>query len=150
MLEPFLFPVTFCLAIDFIKSTKMGTWSFILILRTQSFFFCRMDMAYMCVYCPEKLHFNLFHNYTTLAAPTPREGNKILSIARKTLEDIEFKRCREQGRTITINNEREKVHVSKPNIIPKDSPFKKVAKFAEAIETENYRLRNYVLWDIAY
>ena len=29
------------------------------------------------------------------------------------------------------------MNVSKPNIIPKESPFKKVVKFAEAIETEN-------------
>ena len=36
-----------------------------------------------------------------------------------------------------MNNEREIVHVSKANIIPTDSPFKKVVKFAEAIETEN-------------
>ena len=36
--------------------------------------------------------------------------------------------CREQGREITINENIGTVHVSKPNKIPKDSPFKKLIK----------------------
>ena len=61
------------------------------------------------------------------------EGKLLRTLNFKIIPEL----CREQGRTITINDERETIHVSKPNVIPKDSPFKKVVKFAEAIETEN-------------
>ena len=32
--------------------------------------------------------------------------------------------CREQGRTITIDEIKEKIQISKVNVVPKDSPFK--------------------------
>ena len=35
------------------------------------------------------------------------------------------KMCREQGREISINDSTETIHVSKPNKVSKDSPFKK-------------------------
>ena len=36
--------------------------------------------------------------------------------------------CREQGRTITIDSTREQIHISKANVVPKDSPFKKLIR----------------------
>ena len=36
--------------------------------------------------------------------------------------------CREQGRTITINETKDSIHVSKAGVLPKDSPFKKLLK----------------------
>ena len=97
-------------------------------------------MAYMCVYCPEKLQtFSIIIQH--LLHQHHEKEIKFRLLEGKLLRTLNFKiipeLCREQGRTITINDERETIHVSKPNVIPKDSPFKKVVKFAEAIETEN-------------
>ena len=36
--------------------------------------------------------------------------------------------CKEQCRTITINKESETIHVSKPNVVPKETPLKKIVK----------------------
>ena len=36
--------------------------------------------------------------------------------------------CREQGRTITIDEIKEKIHISKANVVPKDSPFKTLVR----------------------
>ena len=52
------------------------------------------------------------------------ENNKIKSISYKVIPDL----CREQGRVITLNEAEQKLHVSKPNTLPKDSPFKKLTK----------------------
>jgi len=41
--------------------------------------------------------------------------------------------CRQQGRTVTVNDKYEKIHVSRPNTIPKDSPCSKVEKISESL-----------------
>jgi len=38
--------------------------------------------------------------------------------------------CREEGRIITINPDNKSIHVSKANVIPKDSPLKKIIKIS--------------------
>ena len=48
--------------------------------------------------------------------------------------------CREPGWEITINENTETIHVSKPNEIPNDSPFKKLIKTA-CMETKEINER---------
>lgn len=58
----------------------------------------------------------------------------------KLLRTLNFKIIpelwREQGRTITINNEGEMIHVSKPNVVPKESPLKKIVKVTDTTNKE--------------
>ena len=77
-------------------------------------------MTYLCVYCTEKLStFSL-----------------IVQHLMEQHHDKEPELCREQGRTITINKESEKIHVSKPNVVPKESPLKKIVKVTDTTNRE--------------
>ena len=44
--------------------------------------------------------------------------------------------CMEQCRTITINKESETIPVSKPNVVPKESPLKKIVKVTDTTNKE--------------
>ena len=86
-------------------------------------------MTYLCVYCTEKLstfslivqHLMEQHHDKEIKFKLP-EGKLLRTLNFKIIPEL----CREQCRTITINKESETIHVSKPNVIPKESPLKKI------------------------
>ncbi|KAH3712099.1 hypothetical protein DPMN_071778 [Dreissena polymorpha] len=45
--------------------------------------------------------------------------------------------CREQGRTITIDDIKGSIHISRANVIPKDSPFKKRVRLQESSSVDD-------------
>ena len=51
-------------------------------------------------------------------------NQKLQSISYNVVPEI----CREQGRIITVNERERKIHVSRANVRPKDSPLKKLIK----------------------
>lgn len=60
------------------------------------------------------------------------EGKLLRTLNFKIISEL----CSEQCRTITINKERETIHVSKPNIVPNESPLKKIVKVTDTTNKE--------------
>ena len=54
----------------------------------------------------------------------------LILLCQMRIKNYKKELCREQGREITIIENTQTVHVSKPHKIPKDSPFKKLIKTA--------------------
>ena len=84
-------------------------------------------MTYLCVYCTDKLstvslivqHLIEQHHDKEIKFKLS-EGKLLRTLNIKIIPEL----CREQCRTITINKDSEKIHVSKPNVVPKESPLK--------------------------
>ena len=96
-------------------------------------------MTYLCVYYTEKLStFSLIVQH--LMEQHHDKEIKFKLSEGKLLRTLNFKIIpelwREQGRTITINNEGEMIHVSKPNVVPKESPLKKIVKVTDTTNKE--------------
>ena len=89
-----------------------------IILKGVFSFYCREDMTYLCVYCTDKLSTVSLIVQHLIEQHHDKEIKFKLSEG-KLLRTLNFKKIpelwREQGRTITINKESEKIHVSKPN-----------------------------------
>ncbi|KAH3804189.1 hypothetical protein DPMN_132471 [Dreissena polymorpha] len=56
------------------------------------------------------------------------DGHQMRTIIFKAIPDL----CREQGRTITIDDIKGNIHISRANGIPKDSPFEKRVRLQES------------------
>ena len=80
-----------------------------------------------CYYCPEKP--SCFKNIIQHLIHCHKDDEiRVRQFDRRQIRTINSKAfpdfCREQGRTITIDEIKEKMHISKANVVPKDSPFK--------------------------
>ena len=87
--------------------------------------------TYSYFYCKERLpgfqatiqHLTESHDQQDLRF-RKYDGQQIKTINCKIVPDL----CREQGRSTTLNEARESIHVSRACAMPKDSPFKKLIK----------------------
>ena len=81
-------------------------------------------MPFKCGYCPTS---SADFKETISHLITDHHDREIK--IKRMLQTLNFKivpeMCREQGREISINGSTETIHVSKPNKVSKDSPFKK-------------------------
>ena len=83
--------------------------------------------TYKCYYCPENP--SCFKNIIQHLCHKDDEI-RVRQFDRCQMRTINFKALsdlfQEQGRTITIDEIKEKIHITKANIVPKDSPLKLV------------------------
>ena len=86
-------------------------------------------MPFTCGYCPTS---SADFKETISLLITDHHDREIK--IKRTLRALNFKivseMCHEQGREISINDSTETIHVSKPNKVSKDSPFKQLIKTA--------------------
>ena len=80
-------------------------------------FYCEKE----CTCFPDIINHLIEHHPHDEIKFKKQEDNKIKHVSFKVIPEL----CREQGRLITLNETENKIHVSRPNLIPKDSPFKK-------------------------
>ena len=84
-----------------------------------------MSATYWCLYCDFKESTfgeavrHLINSHST-------EELKIRKLEKNILKTINFKVvpeiAREQGRVLTVNEQKESIHLSKPNLVPKKQP----------------------------
>ena len=86
-------------------------------------------MSFTCGYCPTSSS-DFKETISHLITDHHDRGIKIKRILQTLNFRIVPEMCREQGREISFNVSTETIHVSKPNKVSKDSPFKKLIKTA--------------------
>ena len=77
--------------------------------------------TYKCFYCPEKT--SNFKNIIQHLIDCHRDDEmRVRQFEERQMQTINFKAipdlCREQGRTITIDEIKEKIHISKAKVVP--------------------------------
>ena len=86
-------------------------------------------MPFTCGYCP-----TLSPDFKETISHLITDHHDREIITERMLRTLNFKivpeMCCEQGREISINDSMETIHVSKPNKVSKESPFKKLIKTA--------------------
>ena len=90
-------------------------------------------MPFTCGYCPtpsSQFKETINHLVTSHSEKEIKmkklDGTVLRTLNYQIIPDM----CREQGREITWNEHTGTIHVSKPDKVPKDSPFKKLIKTA--------------------
>ena len=86
-------------------------------------------MPFTCGYCPtsSSQFKETINHLVTSHSEKEIKMKKLDGTALRTLNyQIIPDMCREQGREITLNEHTGTIHVSKPDKVPKDSPFKKL------------------------
>ena len=88
--------------------------------------------TYECCYCSSTPSLDFKGAILHVIDTHPDKEIKIRRIEGKAKTIIDYRvcaeLCREQGRTITIDEENRRVHISKRDVAPKDSPLKKIVK----------------------
>lgn len=94
-------------------------------------------MLYTCFYCTKTSQsFNdiishLVENHSNKEIKFRHIcGSKLKTIYFKIIPDL----CREQGRTITVNNDTQTIHVSRCGENPKESPVKKIERVEKNVK----------------